>query len=179
MQLNSVFGAQAFLVVRSDEVHAGNTVHVFSNPPGQWLGTVGDASTHGTLRIKRTGAVVTGYYNGIPLASGTYNTNAATLWFSLQNNGTSDATSVAFSDFAITADQLVAVPPKLGIGTVNGAAVVSWATAVTPFTLVTTTNLESALSWTTVPGTVLRSGYWNYVTNHYSDAARFFRLRSP
>jgi hypothetical protein len=178
IQLNSIFGAQNFLVVRSDEVMPGDTAHVFISPPGLWEGQETVAATYGTMTIIRSGTLVTGYFDGSALYSGNFNTNAATIWFSLQNNGTSDATSVGFGNFSITADQLVATASTLNVNIVSNQTVLSWAGAVTPFQLESTINLSDTLSWKPVATTPTQSGFWSYVTNQFTDPVRYFRLNS-
>ena len=115
VQLNARFGGQLFAVVRSDEDGYGNNAHLYRDPPAQWvLPPTYTAVTDGTMRLTRTGAVVTAYFNGAVLHSGTYNTNPVTaLTLSLQNNGTRDATAVTFDNFHLRADRLVPKPARL------------------------------------------------------------------
>ncbi|MCK4775180.1 MAG: T9SS type A sorting domain-containing protein [Candidatus Krumholzibacteria bacterium] len=116
IQLNATFGGQSFDVVRSDEIWAGHNYHVWEDPPGEWRGEQPDTMTSGTLRILRIGSVVAGYYRGVIVYMADYNAEDVTfLSFSLQNNGTTDATSVVFDNFRITADALV-YPSPLSVG---------------------------------------------------------------
>jgi hypothetical protein len=96
-------------VVRDDDVVAGENAHVYVDPPRQWRGPRATPATSGTLRIRRVGTTVSGFFNGTLLHSGTFNADPVSrLWVSLQNNGTKDATSVVFDDFQVTADAITA-----------------------------------------------------------------------
>jgi hypothetical protein len=107
VQLNATFGGQTLSVVRSDEVYAGHNHHVWEDPPQVWWGEQPDTTSRGTFRIMRSGTTVSCYYRGVLVHSGDYNAEDVTfLSFSLQNNGTTDATQVRFDDFRITADAL-------------------------------------------------------------------------
>ena len=110
-QLNAVFGGQAFSVVRSDESPGGgDNHHVFISPPAIWVGTAPDASTAGTMRIRRTGDLVEGFIHGSLVHSGNFNTDdVTTLTLSLANNGTRDSVSVTFDDVSIVANAATAV----------------------------------------------------------------------
>jgi len=120
VQLNLVFGGQYLGVVRSDEAGFGNNAHVFLDPPGgSWFGTVSTGVTAGTLRVVRVGTTVTCMLDSTTLFSGTLNGDDVTeIWFSLQNNGTTDATSVTFDDFSLVADDILFAPvvPALSRG---------------------------------------------------------------
>jgi len=108
VQLNAVFGSQYFGVVRSDESPGGQNHHVFINPPAVWVGATPDGAAAGTMRIVRTGSTVSGYINGGLIHSGVFNADdVSRLWFSLQNNGTTDATSVTFDNFHLIADAII------------------------------------------------------------------------
>jgi hypothetical protein len=122
IQLNSSLGGQDFQVVRSDET-AGDTAHVFIDPPATWCGPMSTTATSGTLRVTRTASHVRGYFNGLLLCEGDYNTNAASFSFTLQNNGTSDATSVTFDNFSLVADRIVGPPLRLQISLASSNAV--------------------------------------------------------
>lgn len=111
IQLNAIFGSQYFAVVRADEVGTGNNVHVYRDPPQIVQGLLATNATSGRLRIARTGVTVKGYFDNTVLFTGNFNSNDVTrLWFSLQNNGTTDATSVTFDDFSVTADNIPGIP---------------------------------------------------------------------
>jgi hypothetical protein len=104
VQLNAVFGKQIFCVVRSDEAGPGSNYHVWT---GSFDGARKTSARSGMLRIVRVGSTVSGYAGGVRLYQRTFNAGPVTqLWFSLQNNGTTDAISVTFDDFSITADKL-------------------------------------------------------------------------
>jgi hypothetical protein len=114
VQLVASFGGQAIIVVRSDESGHGHNAHVFRNPPAAWTGEMATTATSGTFRITRAGEIVTAYYNGAVLHSGSYNTAPLTsLYFHLQNNGTRDAISVAFDNFHLQADRIVPKAARL------------------------------------------------------------------
>ena len=116
IQLNATFGGQSFNVVRSDEIWAGHNYHVWEDPPEEWRGEQPDTVTSGTLRILRVGSVVAGYYGGVLIYLADHNAEDVTfLSFSLQNNGTTDATAVIFDSFRVTADALV-YPSPLSVG---------------------------------------------------------------
>ena len=106
VQLNSSFGGQAFSNVRSDEAGFGHNYHAWVDPPGQWQGYQANTDTSGTLRITRVGSTITGYFNANLIFSNVYNADVANFSFSLQNNGTTDSTSVIFDNFSLTADSI-------------------------------------------------------------------------
>lgn len=112
VQINAVFGGQTFSVVRSDEISVGHNYHVWEEPPGVWRGEQPDTTTWGTLRITRVGTTVTGYSKGAVVYSADHNSADVTfLSLSLQNNGTTDSTSVTFDNFFISADSVVMSEP--------------------------------------------------------------------
>ena len=111
IQLNTEFGGQVFSVVRSDEINYGHNFHVWINPPAQWRGYQANTDTAGTLRITRIDSLVTGYFNSTVIFSDIFNeAEIALLTFSLQNNGTTDSTSVIFDNFMINADSIAQIP---------------------------------------------------------------------
>jgi hypothetical protein len=114
VQLNSTFGGQVFSVVRSDEEGFGHNYHVWIAPPWQWQGYQPNTDTSGTLRIQRAGSTVAGYFNSNLIFSYDYNTaDVMHLSFSLQNNQTTDSTSVIFDNFSITADSILISPTRV------------------------------------------------------------------
>ena len=59
------------------------------------------------LRITRSGKKVTGFFNADTIFSGSFNESELNhLSFSLQNNLTTDSTSVVFDNFILTADSI-------------------------------------------------------------------------
>jgi hypothetical protein len=111
IQLNSTFGGQVFSVVRSDEINYGHNYHVFIAPPWIWQGYQPNTDSSGTLRIGRVGSTVAGYFNSSLIYLDLFNNGDVThLSFSLQNNGTTDSTSVIFDNFSITADSIIFNP---------------------------------------------------------------------
>lgn len=180
LQFNCRFGGQDFLVVRSDETAFGQNAHVWINPPAQSVGVVGAAAPSGTLKITRSGTEVSGYIDSTLLYQGTFNTNDATFSFVLQNNGTDDAISAGFSNFQLTASNLVVTPPDLQIQRQGANCVISWPDRSWPdFYLMTnilqsTTNLAAPNSWTGNMETPV-SGTFS-VTQPLSGTAEFFRL---
>jgi hypothetical protein len=154
VQLNAIFGGVEFDIVHSDEIDVGRNNHVWIKPPGWWWGEQTTSETSGTLRIARTGVIVTGYVNNIVIHTGIYPTNdpVTFLSFSLQNNGTTDATSVAFDNFQLSADSLV-LETASGIGDdIPRPATVR----VSPNPFVQNTSIEFELS---TPGEVRASIY--------------------
>ena len=114
IQLNSGFGGQGFSVVRSDEAGFGHNYHVWIDPPGQWQGYQANADSAGTLRINRVGNTVAGYFNNNLIYLDLFNeSDVMHLSFSLQNNGTTDSTSVIFDNFSLTADSIVLNPTRI------------------------------------------------------------------
>jgi M6 family metalloprotease-like protein len=116
VQLNMEFGPQVLSVVRSDEWRYGHNAHVWISPPSEWRGTLATRATSGILRITRVGLHVRAYFNDTLLFEGDYNAEEANLSFTLQNNGTLDATSVAFDNFSVDADEIIyppAPPPNV------------------------------------------------------------------
>lgn len=108
VQLNSNFGGQVFSVVRSDEQTYGHNYHVWI---GAWQGWQPNTDSSGTLRIQRVGSTVAGYFNANLIYLDLFNSaDVMHLSFSLQNNGTTDSTSVIFDNFSLTADSIVVNP---------------------------------------------------------------------
>ena len=109
VQLNAIFGGQLFSVVRSDEAAlGGDNIHVFLAPPVVGAGTQPSIAAAGTFRIRRTGTTVTGFLDNLAIHSGNFNSAGVNrLWFSLQNNGTTDATAVTFDNFSLVADEIL------------------------------------------------------------------------
>ena len=104
IQLNATFGGQTFCLVRSDESDVGDNYHVWIN---SFVGSRPSKAKSGVLRIVRVGSTVTGYANGVKIYQGTFNPSPVTdLWFSIQNNGTTDPISVTFDDFTLRADSI-------------------------------------------------------------------------
>jgi hypothetical protein len=112
-QLNTSFGGQDFLVVRGDEVSAGQNAHVYLLSPEPSMGTTSWTTNFGTLRVVRSGTLVQGYIDSTLLYQNNYNTNDATFTFVLQNNHTSDAISIGFANFQFTADEILPLPRQL------------------------------------------------------------------
>ena len=113
VQLNSTFGGQVFSVVRSDEASfpGGHNYHVWIAPPYQWQGAQANTDTSGTLRITRVGSTVAGFFNTNLIYLDLFNSSDVMhLSFSLQNNGTTDSTSVIFDNFNLTADSILFSP---------------------------------------------------------------------
>lgn len=181
LQFNCRFGGQDFLVVRSDEVGlGGQNVHVWINPPAQSVGVTSTTASSGTLIITRSGTQVSGYFNSTLLYQGTFNSNDATFSLVLQNNGTDDAISGGFSDFQLTASNLVATPPNLQIQPQGANCVISWPDRSWPDyylrtnILQSTGNLAATNSWT--GNVVTPVGGTFSVTQPLSGTAEFFRL---
>ena len=81
---------------------SGYNAHVWDG--GSALGITSAPQNYGTFRITRTNGVVTVYFNDTPLYSETRNSPLTGINFCLQNNnGSDDATSVAFDNFSLTA----------------------------------------------------------------------------
>ena len=156
VQLNIVMGAVEFDVVHSDEINFGRNNHVWITPPGEWHGAQLTSQTSGTLRITRTGTLVSGYVddNLIHMETLTSASPVTFLSFSLQNNGTTDSTSVTFDNFQLTADSLAFESPSglRGSGSVPKPATV----LVHPNPFVHSTSVSYILS---KPGRVRASIY--------------------
>lgn len=182
LQFDCRFGAQDFLIVRSDEQALGQNVHVYLNPPSVLEGTTSASATAGTLMITRAGTEVSGYLNSSLIYKGTLNTNDATFAFRLQNNGTDDAMSATYGNFQVTAVSLTNTPPNIQIQRQGTNCVVSWPDRswpdyLSPNTLELTNNLSIVNltnSWPT--NSIMLSGDTFYSTNALSSGNGFFRL---
>jgi hypothetical protein len=187
IQLNTRFGGQDFLVVRSDENAFGQNAHVWPNPPGTvGMGVTAWATNFGTFRVVRTGTQVSGYIDSTLLYQNDYNTNDATFSFVLQNNHTSDAVSVGFLNFKLTADQIMAMPLLLNAQRSGpDSLTVSWEDTSWPdflkgFTLLSTTNLAATNSWQVVVSDPAPTGGQYLITNPITATPTFFRfLQGP
>jgi hypothetical protein len=128
IQLNTRFGGQDFLMVRSDDSFALQNAHVFPNPPGSFsMGVISWTTNFGTLRVVRTGTLVQGYIDSTLSYQNNYNTNDATFSFVLQNTGSSDPISVQFSNFRLTAGRIIPIQAMMNAGSpTNGMMTVSW-----------------------------------------------------
>ncbi len=175
VQLNCNFGGQFFAVVRSDESGFGQNVHVYADPPGLWYGTRTDMDTSGILRITRSGTLLSGYFNSMPLYQADYSTGDATLTCSLQNNGTSDPTSVTFQDFQLFATRIT--PVSLFIRAAGpGQVALSWPDWAPNALLQSIGNLGNPASWQTVTTVPTALPGWFVVTEATQNAAQFYRL---
>jgi hypothetical protein len=95
---------------------------VFDNSSGTnahvWIGSVKGllavSNNFGTFRISRQGAILTGYFNNVPLFSETNASAVTNLNFVLQNNGSDDSSSVAYNNFSITAPSIPNQPVLTG-----------------------------------------------------------------
>ena len=107
IQLNATFGNQYLCAVR--ETGSGyQNYHVWANPPASGFGATSTTANAGKLRLKRIGSAVCAYFNDQMFYEGVYN-NATmdSLSFTLQNNGSAtDAISVTFGNFQLTADAI-------------------------------------------------------------------------
>ena len=178
VQLNSLFGGQYFIVVRSDEINYGQNIHVWANPPSAWFGQRACTDTFGTMRITRTNAHLRAYYNATLIYENDYNTNDASFAMPLQNNGTRDATAVTFANFQLAADHIVYPPPRLNIQRLPPQQVlISWPAYPSGYFLQRSPSLPGTGLWEadmTIP--VLTGNRW-FVTNAVEGAARFYRLK--
>jgi hypothetical protein len=184
IQLNTRFGGQDFLMVRSDESSFGQNAHVFPNPPGTvGMGVISWTTNFGTLRVVRTNTLVQGYIDSTLIYQNTYNTNDATFSFVLQNNHTSDAVSVGFRKFRLTADQIVPLPRQLNAQLFrSGNLVVSWEDTSWPdflsgYTLLSSTNLGGTNSWQALVSDPVATENQFLITNIVSLTPEFFRFR--
>lgn len=183
IQLNTRFGGQDFLMVRSDESQFGNNAHVFQNPPGRpGVGAIAWSNSYGRLRVVRTGTLVQGYIDSTLIYSNYYNTNDATFSFVLQNNATSDAVAATFKKFSLTADRLVSLPAQMGVRQFAPTnAVLSWKDTSWPdtlagYTLQSATNLAGTIVWQTLTNQpTLRTNQF-FLTNSTSGSQKFFQL---
>jgi hypothetical protein len=109
LELKIVTASQLFIIVYSDEPWLkGHNYHIWADPPGTAFGTQNIKTSSGTLRITREGSYLTGYFNDTVIHISHSNTDPVTLLtFSLNNNGTRDATSVIFDDFYLSCDQMI------------------------------------------------------------------------
>ncbi|HNT67242.1 MAG TPA: CsgG/HfaB family protein [bacterium] len=109
IELKISFGGQLFIIVYSDEPWlGGHNVHIWADPPRSILGTRKLKVNAGTLRITRKGTLVTGFFNQDVIFSNQFSTEPIDLLsFSLNNNGTKDATSVIFDDFYLSCDRMI------------------------------------------------------------------------
>lgn len=184
VQLNASFGSQYFAVVRDDAAGTGNNAHLYRDPPQQWvMPPTYTTVTDGTMRLTRTGAVVTAYFNGIVLHTGTYNTDPVThLSFTLQNNGTRDATAVTFDNFHLRADRLVPKPAFLQAIGVAGNQFQLRLVNPTPGAwhwLEQTSTLPATNGWTVVSKIVGGAFSTNWSDTFPTGApAGFYRVRS-
>lgn len=180
LQFNCRFGGQDFLVVRSDETAFGQNMHVWLNPPAQSVDVMATTAASGTLKITRSGAQVSGYMNSTLIYQGTFNTNDATFSFVLQNNGTDDAISAGFSNFQLTASNLVVTPPSLQIQPQGTNYVILWPDRSWPDfylqsnILQSTGKLAATNSWGGIVVTPTNGMF--SVTQPFSGTAEFFRL---
>ncbi len=112
VQLNLTFGGQH--VCNRRENWCGSRYSVWLDPPASTVGATGTSDTSGILRVTRVGTTVTFYANATQIYQANFNNLPVTyLSLSLQNNGTSDAISVIFDNFSLTADSIegVCTPP--------------------------------------------------------------------
>lgn len=112
IQLNCSMSGQFAAAIRGNEGGlGGDNAHVWFDPPAGNYGTVATTTTNGTLRIIRSGTLIKVYHNNTFLAQRTGNTNPASIYLSLQNNGTADPISVKFDNFRVSAPQVTLAAP--------------------------------------------------------------------
>jgi hypothetical protein len=183
VQLNTSFGGQDFLVVRGDEVSAGQNAHVYLNSPEPSMGTIGWTTNFGTLRVVRSGTLVQGYIDSTLLYQNNYNTNDTTFTFVLQNNHTSDAISAGFANFQLTADDIVPLPRQLSVQLSGPRSLVvtwedtSWPNLLSGYTLFSSTNLAGPNPWQVLVTDPAPTGNQFLITNAISSAPMFFRFQ--
>lgn len=182
IQLNTRFGGQDFLMVRSDEVGLGENAHVWVNPGKKVEGAIAWTTNFGTLRVVRTGTLLQGYIDTTMIYQTDYNTNDATFSFVLQNDHTSDAVSVGFCNFQLTADEIVPLSEQLTTQVAGpGALVVSWRDHSWPdflqgYTLLSSTNLAGSYFWQPDPNPLtLSANQWS-TTFSMTNTAKFFQF---
>ena len=154
---------------------SGLNVHVWDG--GAVRGAQAVAGNAGTFRISRTGATVTGYFNGTSIYSTSRATPVVAIDFVLQNNaGSDDAISVTFDDFSVTA---ASVRPVLSIAAVGGAQVqLAWTTNSAGYQLEQSPQLNGA-SWSGVTNVPTVTGDHFVLPLSAGDTQRFFRLHKP
>jgi hypothetical protein len=92
---------------------SGYNVHVWDGSAAQ--GMIPMSGNSGMFRISRTGATVTGYFNGTALYSETRSSPLTAIDFVLQNNnGSDDAISVTFDNFSLTSASVFLPPVRSG-----------------------------------------------------------------
>jgi hypothetical protein len=181
IQLNTRFGGQNYLTVRSCESEGGGQqAHIWVSPPSQVEGLIGFTNSSGTLRVSRVGTLVSGYIDSTLLYSGTFNTNVATFSFVLQFYGTTGAASAGFLNFQLTADNIVPLPRQLSAEYAPpGQVVVSWPDASWPdllagYTLLASTNLTKPSPWQVVVSNPVPVNNMFFVTNAVSTPSTFY-----
>jgi hypothetical protein len=178
VQLNAQLGGQYFGLVRSDEAAWGQNVHVWTDPPAAGFGVRAMTDKSGTMRIVRTGFHVQAYLNEALIHEANYNTNGATFWLSLQNNGTRDAIAVTFANFQIAADHIAYEPLALHIERLPPDHVlISWPAHPAEFLLESSPSLPGTGLWEAVTNSPALSDNRLFVTNAVESAAKFYRLK--
>jgi hypothetical protein len=178
VQLNTQLGGQYFGLVRSDEAAWGQNAHVWTDPPAAAFGVRAVTTNSGTMRIVRTGSHVQAYLNDTLIHEADYNTNDASLWLSLQNNGTRDATAVTFANFQLAADHIVYPPLRLNIERLPPEQVlISWPAYASGYSLQSSPSLPGTGLWEEVTNNPALTGFRFFVTNGVEGAARFYRLK--
>jgi hypothetical protein len=107
----------------------------------------------------------------------------ATFTFVLQNNHTSDAISVGFANFQLTADEIVPLPRQLSAQLSGPGSLViawentSWPNLLSGFTLFSSTNLAGPNPWQALVTDPSPTGNQILITNAISSAPIFFRFK--
>ena len=172
--IRALFGAVERI---SDNAYGGER---YLTDVNSTINSVATSDTSGTLRIQRIGTVTTGYYllNGTwtPIAStDSHKSSDSKVELSIWPAGITQGVKVAFKNFSVTASAWAATP-QLAIARSGANVIVTWPTNVPGFSLQSTTNLLSTLSWSEVsPAPVVINGE-NTATNNIADLPSFYRL---
>ncbi|MCE9613797.1 MAG: hypothetical protein K8T26_05940 [Lentisphaerae bacterium] len=150
IQLNVFMGTSVFAVVRSDENGlGGENAHVWAVPPAIIGGSpMMTAASNGILRVARRGDVVSGYFNGTQLWAEALGPDPAWLLsFSLQNNGTRDATRVTLDAFSVEAQDIR--PFACRVGAIEATPEATFQLVITNLTPLLTNTLQVSDGWAT------------------------------
>ena len=168
IQLNCSMSGQFAAAIRGNEGSlGGDNAHVWFDPPAGNYGVTATTVTNGTLRVIRSGTTIKAFHNNTFLAQWTGNTNPATIYLSLQNNGTADPISVKFDNFQVSAQQITLAPPvftsaALTAGVSNSPFV--WQVTADYWTGLSAAGLPPGLSMNTngvITGTPTTAGAFN------------------
>jgi hypothetical protein len=156
VQMEFGFSSQYIAVVKDQ-----SNIHVWRDPPASQVNTTTTYATAGTMRVIRSGASISAYWDNSPTPfwSETYGTTPISYFsLALNKNSTSAATTVTWKTFSITPSPVIAplvtpAPRVTSTAFYNGSFTLSWSSAAgTPVNVERSNTLTNTIWDVVSPG---------------------------